>query len=550
VVVAMAIAPLRAILATPNDISILPSLQVDSAAYDQIARAIAGTWSLREIPPLQPPGFVTTIAAVYAFAGPSWLAAKVFLWAMFVLCVVLAARLGAKVGGSELAAWLAALLTGSSTALALYTGTIQYEVLAAAWLLGLLLIADWSGRAGDLSAALRRALLLGVLAGAAALTREVLVVCVPLLAAFVFQRLRDALPAGPSAMIAVMVVLTAATMVTGWAGFQSARTHRVIAMTDKGPAVLAFGNNPHANGTFNAPAVGVGEPSGFAFMQAHPRATLRLAGRKVLYFCGILRDGWNVPRRGAIWLARATAGLMPLEIASAVARGGALAVVFIIAVGLWTGETRRRWWVLPAIIAAIMFVHVLTVSSHRFAVPVLPLAFVCIAGPAATVIGWSVRRLRVLTAVALLVLVTTSLQTAAWPMSYTLRASEMDGLDVANVIDEERGVVRFAEAGRGRRAMALLTDEYLPRGRFTITVDWRQRTASGASVARIGVRTTDGRPLCEFDVPGGPDAIGRWQKASLACASASDHVSTLAVESTGAADLDVESVVLEWHTPR
>jgi len=66
VAIVLVLSPLRAILAKPNDIAILPSLQVDAAAYDEIARVIAKSWSLSEIPPLQPPGFVTTIAAVYA----------------------------------------------------------------------------------------------------------------------------------------------------------------------------------------------------------------------------------------------------------------------------------------------------------------------------------------------------------------------------------------------------------------------------------------------------------------------------------------------------
>jgi len=157
VAIVLVLSPLRAILAKPNDIAILPSLQVDAVAYDEIARLIAQSGSLSDIPPLQPPGFVTTIAAVYAVTGPSWQAARVFLWAMFVLCVVLAARLGARVHGSEPAAWLAALLTGSASALAAYTGTVQYEVLAAAWLLVLVLIAEW-GRDSVLNEAVKLAL--------------------------------------------------------------------------------------------------------------------------------------------------------------------------------------------------------------------------------------------------------------------------------------------------------------------------------------------------------------------------------------------------------
>ena len=60
------------------------------------------------------------------------------------------------------------------------------------------------------------------------------------------------------------------------------------------------------------------------------------------------------------------------------------------------------------------------------------------------------------------------------------------------------------------------------------------------------MRTTDGRPLCELDVAAAVPSA--WQGVTLLCASAADHVSTLAVESTGVADLDVGSLVLSWHT--
>ena len=107
----------------------------------------------------------------------------------------------------------------------------------------LVLIAEWNGRAESFSIPLRRGVLLGVLAGLAALTREVLVVCVPVLAVWVGHRLMGTLPLRRTIASAGTVVALAATMVLGWTAFQSARTSRVIAMTDKGPAVMAYGNN-------------------------------------------------------------------------------------------------------------------------------------------------------------------------------------------------------------------------------------------------------------------------------------------------------------------
>ncbi len=100
-VVALAALPLRAIVAHPTSLSVVPSLQVDAAAYDAIAAEIVQTRSLEPIPPLQPPGFVLMVAAVYAVAGHSWVAAKVFLWLVFCACILMSAQLAWRLYGQE-----------------------------------------------------------------------------------------------------------------------------------------------------------------------------------------------------------------------------------------------------------------------------------------------------------------------------------------------------------------------------------------------------------------------------------------------------------------
>src|SRR4029450_1408220 len=105
-----------------------------------------------------------------------------------------------------------------------------------------------------------------------------------------------------------------------------------------------------------------------------PRGELRLAWRKLLYFWGVLRDGWNVPRPAAVWLARASGGLGPLEIILPAARGGWLLLALIVACVTLRRNQWQELWLLPAIIAALMAVHLATISSHRFAAPILPLA--------------------------------------------------------------------------------------------------------------------------------------------------------------------------------
>ena len=67
------------------------NLDVDTSTYDSIARQLSTSWDLRAVPPSQPPGFVVFLGAIYSIAGPSYLAAKLTLWGLFVLTVGLAA---------------------------------------------------------------------------------------------------------------------------------------------------------------------------------------------------------------------------------------------------------------------------------------------------------------------------------------------------------------------------------------------------------------------------------------------------------------------------
>ena len=78
-----------------------------------------------------------------------------------------------------------------------------------------------------------------------------------------------------------------------------------ITISEKGPIVVELGNNPRANGTYNAPLVGIGQPTGLAFVTLIQAGRVVLAGGKTLYFWGVLRDGWNVPRPSAVWAWRA-----------------------------------------------------------------------------------------------------------------------------------------------------------------------------------------------------------------------------------------------------
>src|SRR4029453_13460317 len=93
-----------------------------------------------------------------------------------------------------------------------------------------------------------------------------------------------------------------------WSAVQSIRHHTLITISEKGPLVIELGNNPPANGTYNAPLVGIGQPTGLAFVRAFPGQWFELAWRKAFYFWGVLRDGWNVPRPVPVCVGRGAPG--------------------------------------------------------------------------------------------------------------------------------------------------------------------------------------------------------------------------------------------------
>jgi hypothetical protein len=167
-------------------------------------------------------------------------------------------------------------------------------------------------------------------------------------------------------------------------GCRARRTGRTGDSFNQGPIVAELGHNPRANGTFNAPLVGIGQPTGVRFALAYPGREVQLAARKVLYFWGVLRDGWNVPRPAAVWVWRATTGRVPLAWIEPWARGGVLLLTVLIALALWTRAEWRCWWVFPAVLAAVMVMYIITLSSFRFSVPSLPVAYILASGPVAS----------------------------------------------------------------------------------------------------------------------------------------------------------------------
>lgn len=542
--------PLARIFAYPHRISTLPSLQVDAVAYDTIAVNLANQWTPAVIPPLRPPGFVTFLALIFTLFGHSWIAAKVALWGILVCVTVLAGRLARRVYDSAAAGWVATLLCASSPALAWYAQTLQYELLAGLFAIALVMLSAPGASAQDTAMTTKRIVAIGIVAGVAVLTREVLGVLVPLVALAVALRVRSTGGAANAWRAGAIVMVIATSMAAGWSIVQSMQTGRPVTVTEQAPLVLAAGNHPRANGTFNVGLAGIGTPSGLAFIRAEPRRAAWLAVRKVLYFWGVLRDGWNVPRPAALWAARATGGRLPLESLLPWARGGWILGALIVTLLVWSRPIWRAWWTVPAAIVLVMSVHVLTVSSHRFAVPVLPLAFAAIAGPLASLVlaVWQRPLWRASAGVVLLAIA--GMQLRASPLVYHLRAAEMDGARADSVYDPSAGeIVRVAAPGAGVRPVLLLTDEALPSGVFDLRITTRMERppAPGIGTAlRVTVAALDGRRACTHEV-GAASLDTTYRTLSLPCTLDRSGPVTLKVETLAVTPLRFGDVTLAWR---
>jgi 4-amino-4-deoxy-L-arabinose transferase-like glycosyltransferase len=543
--------PLHDVLTYPDRISVLPNLQTDAPAYHAIGLALATTGELDALPPRHPPGWVTMLALLYRVTGPSYVAAKLISWVALIASVAMCWYLARRVFGKTAAA-LAALLCALSPALRYYVGTVQYEVVTGTGLLAVLVLAVRAVDAPSPAVLNRRAVLAGVAGALLILTRETFVVIVPLAAAWLGHRVAPTAGRHPAIAAALLVVIVSMLPAVAWSAVQSYRFGGLVTISEKGPIVVELGNNPRANGTYNAPLVGIGQPTGLAFVTAYPGRTVVLAGRKILYFWGVLRDGWNVPRASAVWVWRASTGLIPLKVLTALARGGWLLALFVLALVVLGRDGLHNWWALPATVLVLMAVHVAVLSSHRFAVPILPVVFVLISGPLARVVRPAIQSLRSLPvagAVILFAALFAAMQFQAWPLELRDDAADLDGLEADNVDDAvAHRTVRFADAKRGLRPVVLLPDEYLPAGALTTEVTVR-RTAGEATTtpaARIALVELDGHVACSRDIGADEVPSDRFATIAVPCRLSRDTPATLAIFSLGTVDLAFEAVRLRW----
>jgi 4-amino-4-deoxy-L-arabinose transferase-like glycosyltransferase len=543
--------PLNDILDFPDRISVLPNLQTDAAAYDAFARDFARTWQTASLPSKHPPGWMVVLAAVYATVGHSYVAGKLVSWVALAMTVALAAWIAHRVYGVT-AGVVAALLCASSPGFRAYIGTLQYEVLTAALFTLFLALCIRSADAVTARAALGRAVFAGLAGAALVLTRETFVLVVPIAAVWLWRRLFAR--QNPRAhVVALALVAVAAAPAVVWSAWQTFHYQRLILISEKGPKEFELGNNPLANGAYNESLVGMGEPAGFQYIRQFPLEALRLAGRKVLYSFGVLRDGWSVPQPAAVWIWRATAGAMPFSVILPIVAGGWL-LLLVIASLVMGGRTRwREWWILPLTAASILAVHVITLASYRFTVPVLPALYIIASSPIAWLIDRILPTLRhryaaIAAVVVMMTIVIAQYQT--WPLRAAFAAADLEGIAAANRVDDlSHSVVRLADAGRGERPVALLPDIYLPRGSLRVTTTMRMvdaPEAADSAVVRLWLGQVNGRLACTTNVSSSQLSSERFSEIDMRCELDRDGPATFALFSLGVADVAIESVRFEW----
>ena len=539
--------PLADVLAFPTRVAVLPNLEADAAAYDAFAWDLARTGRLDTLPTKHPPGWMLVLASVYAIVGHSYVAGKLISWVALVATVALGAWMAHRVYGRR-AAVIAAILCASSPGLRAYVGTLQYELVTAGWFMALLASSTRVADAAVAPAAIVRSVVAGVAGAALVLTRETFVPVVMIVAWWIWSRLRGS----PQRLAVVTVfIATAATPAVIWSIFQTARSDRLILVAEKGPKEFRLGNNPLANGTYNEPLVGMAEPAGLDFIRENPIRAVELVARKGLYMFGVLRDGWMVPHPPAVWIWRASTGVLPLALIDAVVRGGWLLLTCAIAIYAFGADRWRRWWMLPASVAVVLAEHMITLGSFRFGVPLLPALYVIASGPLDRAVLAVAAKLRApvpLFAVALILLLGVLAQFRSWPLTVEYAAADLEGLAAANAVDDiSRTVVRAADARRGVRPVAILPDTYLPRGPVQVTITLRPATPGPAdtNIARIALTPLDGTSACAQDVAGALPT-NQFTDVTVRCRLNQDGPATLAIFSLGQVDLSVGRVRLAW----
>ncbi len=282
-----------------------------------------------------------------------------------------------------------------------------------------------------------------------------------------------------------MIIAAFALPVAAWSRTQHRNTGRFVLISDKSDVNLRIGNNPNANGTYYLQLRELANPSAWSYIRAEPADSLRLAGRKLLYFWGVLRAPWTVPHPAVPMVSRAVHNEVPYEWTVAFVRGGAVLALFV--AGVVVIGRRRSIWPVPAAVIGIMAVHVVYFASHRFSIPVWgQICIVAAAAVAALARGLvRTRRRRIF---AMVTLAWILFAQRLWvPGLYTVEGEDLEGIAAVNTADvlAANGTARFAPVAGGARPVAFLSGEAVPRGSFVVRVRARASDCGNTSAPAV-----------------------------------------------------------------
>ena len=524
------------------------NLDVDTSTYDSIARQLSTNWDLRAVPPSQPPGFVVFLGVIYSIAGNSYLAVKLTLWVLFMLTVGLAAVVMWRNCG-PLEGLVTAVFCAFSPVLVAYAATLQYEMLAAFLTTLIVAVLVTAPANQNWPAALWRAIGIALLCSIAALVREVLLVLFPIAVASVITPSLRSGTRARALVLSVAMSVVVALPIGLWSLVQYRNTGRVVLISEKSDLNLQIGNNPAATGAYHLQLRPIAEPAGWAFIRQQPGASASLAGRKVLYFWGVLREPWTVPQQASVWLARATMNVIPFQWLQPIVNG-ALLTLFVI--GVASSRLARGVWPATAAVIAVQCVHVAYFSSERFAVPVQPQIHMLAAVGMAAGLRAALRHTVTLVCAGLLIVWCTASQLIWTRGIYRVHAAELEGISANNVTDPLASgrLVRLGDAARRRRPIAFLSAAAFPRGSFALSISARAGDCSNRDrrqALRLTVRsdrnvggssgTLTVRDLCASPGYKSLSSIGTLREDAVIYAS---------VTTSGAVDVFVDSVEITF----
>ena len=529
------------------------NLGIDTAVYDEIAWNAASSGRF-EVPIRQPPGLVLFLAGVYRLSGHDFLTPKV-LFALMVSGIAIGIWwLGLRFAGAWEGTAAAGFVLGSPMFRA-YAATLQYEILVAF----LFLVTCLLLLAGIRSASARRSGLLlsaaACFAALSALTREVFLGVFPVLLFAVWMN-RPGTRRQRLGALCVMTLLFC-VLVGAWIFWQYRGHGQLVPISDKGPFNFWIGNNPNATGLYNLHLAPLREPRGWAFIAEQPGAALALAGRKLLYFWGVAKDGWHVPSPVPIWLARMTLGAVPLEWAQAVVRS-VVPLLCLGGIGLMIRRpgSRAAMCIFPIVIAVLAGIHSVLISSYRFALPVLPymLLFAAVALVAAVRAcaplvrpRWPVVSAAVVGAGGAWAAVLALAQPPT--VTYRIEAELLEG--PASVVADtlaSNGSSRFHRRTGDRELVGILPAILFPAGYPVVHISARSASERLQEILEVRVAGYDGGAECRGR-PRGDSATARrsYRRLSLPCPQLPQRLSFVEIWALGASDVWIDAVSVDFQ---